>query len=100
MCSHTKLLIALERGVSNFDLFDPIGSFADRMILLSAGWVKDPGGCDPFLYVRTARLGIDPVGSARAEREMFFYCIGRPAAQVREQQLQSQLPSAPGVMLQ
>jgi hypothetical protein len=51
MCSHTKLLIALERVVSNFDLFDPIGSFADRMILLSAGWVKDPGGGDPFLYV-------------------------------------------------
>jgi hypothetical protein len=39
------------RVVSNFDLFDPVGSFADRMILLSAGWVKDPGGGDPFLYV-------------------------------------------------
>jgi hypothetical protein len=55
MCSHTKLLIALERVVSNFDLFGPIGSFADRMILLSAGWVKDLGGGDPFLYVSENR---------------------------------------------
>jgi len=49
ICSRTKLLIALE--VSNFDLLDPIGSFADRMILLSAGWVKDLAGGDLFLYV-------------------------------------------------